>query len=78
MDGKKDKPFEGLGTFFRSARKERGFSQIQLAKESEVSQPTISRLENGSLNVRLDKIKDVLNALDAQVQFEFYLSPKKA
>lgn len=76
MDGKKDKPFEGLGSFFRSARKERGFSQIQLAIESHVSQSTISRLENGSLNVRLDKIKDVLGALEAQVQFDFYLNPK--
>ena len=47
----------------RLARKDRGWTQAQLAANAHVSRDLVNRLENGAGRVELAKVLDVLTAL---------------
>lgn len=47
-----------------AARKRRGMTQKQLEERSDVKQPVIARLENGTTDPQLSTLLKVLNSLD--------------
>jgi HTH-type transcriptional regulator / antitoxin HipB len=47
----------------RSLRKERGWTQAELASRAQVSRDLVNRLERGSSRVELAKVLDVFSAL---------------
>jgi y4mF family transcriptional regulator len=47
----------------RSLRKERGWTQAELASRAQVSRDLVNRLERGSSRVELAKVLDVISAL---------------
>jgi HTH-type transcriptional regulator/antitoxin HipB len=55
------------GHVVRKARKARGWSQDQLAKRMNVRQATISKLETGSPNTRMEVFFDALTALELEL-----------
>jgi HTH-type transcriptional regulator/antitoxin HipB len=61
-----------FGNIIRRARKQRGWSQTQLADKTGLRQETISLIETGNPAVRLDTILSVLAALD----LEFRMGPR--
>lgn len=52
----------------KSIRKEKGLSQIELAKRCNVPQSTIGRIENHSMNPSLDMVMSILNILNVNVE----------
>jgi transcriptional regulator with XRE-family HTH domain len=62
---------EHIGIRLRSARRERGFTQDQLAREAGTNQAVIQKIENGkSLRPRqIMRISEVLNINPAWLQF---------
>lgn len=58
-----------LGTAIRRLRRERGWTQAQLAEFASVSRPTIIRLERGE-PVRLDSALQVIGFLGARLRVE--------
>lgn len=59
----------------RRARKERGWTQAQLAAQAHVSRDLINRLERGSGRVEVAKVLDVLAALGLATVIEPRRSP---
>ena len=53
-----------LGAVIRSARKKKGWRQVDLARQASKRQQLISDLENGASSSRLDTILKILAALD--------------
>ncbi|MFC7047935.1 helix-turn-helix domain-containing protein [Emcibacter nanhaiensis] len=53
-----------LGALIRIARKNKGWRQVDLARQASMRQQLISDLENGASSSRLDTILKVLAALD--------------
>lgn len=51
-------------------RKEKGLTQVELAKKCHISQSTIGRIENFTMNPSTDIICCILNALDLKIDFE--------
>jgi len=56
-----------LGSLVKAMRKQRGLSQIQLAKTLDVSRTTIQNLELGK-NFRIDTLLKVLKEFDLMTQ----------
>ena len=52
----------------KSIRKEKGLSQIELAKRCHVPQSTIGRIENHSMNPSLDMVMSILNILKVNIE----------
>ena len=52
----------------KSIRKEKGLSQIELAKRCHVPQSTICRIENHSMNPSLDMVMSILNILNVNIE----------
>jgi len=50
---------KALGELVRAARRERGFTQTQLAERTGTSRPTINRIESGKLNVVWETVMTV-------------------
>ena len=59
----------------RRARKERGWTQAQLASHAQVSRDLVNRLERGSGRVEVAKVLDVLAALGLAAVVEPRRSP---
>ncbi len=59
----------------RLTRKDRGWTQAQLAAQAYVSRDLVNRLENGSGRVELAKVLDVLAALGLATVIEPRRSP---
>lgn len=51
-------------------RKEKGLTQVELAKKCHIPQSTVGRIENFSMNPSVDIICCILNALDLKIDFE--------
>lgn len=51
-------------------RKEKGLTQVELAKKCHIPQSTIGRIENFTMNPSTDIICCILNALDLKIDFE--------
>lgn len=56
-----------VGHAIRLARKDRGLTQKELASKSGVWQKTISKIENGTSDAKLETIFNLLAALDLEV-----------
>lgn len=59
-----------VGQKIEALRKERGFTQEELAKKLDISQQIISRIESGWQNISLLTLKDIAGALKAKVKIE--------
>lgn len=59
----------------RLARKERGWTQAQLAASAHVSRDLVNRLEGGSGRVEVAKVLDILAALGLAMVIEPRRSP---
>ena len=53
-----------LGELIRAARRERGFTQTQLAERAGTSRPTINRIESGKPNVVWGTVMTICWLLD--------------
>lgn len=53
-----------LGALIRTARKKKGWRQVDLARQASMRQQLISDLENGAMSSRLETILKILAALD--------------
>ena len=53
-----------LGGLIRTARRNKGWRQIDVARKASTSQKAISNLETGAFSSRLDTVLKVLAALD--------------
>lgn len=65
---------EEIAETLRSAREERGLSQRELSARSGVPQGHISKIENGTVDLRLSSLVELARALD----LELTLVPRKA
>lgn len=53
-----------LGEALAQARKRRGLTQDDLAQQASLSKPTVQRLEQGSAQIGLGYLLDILDVLD--------------
>jgi HTH-type transcriptional regulator/antitoxin HipB len=53
-----------LGSALRTARKEKGITQGQVAKSMGLDQPSLSKIERGESSVRVDTLLRLIAALD--------------
>jgi len=51
-------------------RKEKGLSQIELAKKCNVPQSTIGRIENHSMNPSIDTLINILDVLNIEIELK--------
>ncbi len=56
-----------VGTLIRNARKNRGWTQAQLAETLGTSQSAINRIEQGNQNLSLDLLTRISEALDSEI-----------
>jgi len=57
---------ENMGHTIKNARRRRNLTQRQLAQQSNISLPTLVRLEKGDAGVALGKILEVMSVLDPE------------
>ncbi len=58
---------ESLGHILRSVRKNKSLSQTEAGKSVGIDQPTLSKIERGESNVRIDTLFRLLAALDMEM-----------
>ena len=58
---------QSLGLILRAARKRKGLSQTEAGKSVGIDQPTLSKIERGESNARLDTLFRLLAALDMEL-----------
>ena len=56
-----------LGMVLRAARKRKGLSQIEAGKSVGIDQPTLSKIERGESNARVDTLFRLFAALDMEM-----------
>src|SRR5579875_3707930 len=56
-----------VGTLIRDARKNRGWTQTQLAENLGTSQSAINRIEQGNQNLSLDLLTRISESLDSEI-----------
>lgn len=56
-----------LGALVRSVRRQAGLSQAELARRAGVTQPWLSRLENGAARAEAQKVLDTLSVLGVRL-----------
>lgn len=54
----------------KTIRKEKGLSQIELAKKCNVPQSTIGRIENHSMNPSIDTLINILDVLNLEIELK--------
>lgn len=59
-----------LGNLIRRARKSRGLSQAELGMKTGLRQATISQIEAGRTDAKLDSILKVLAILDLEIRID--------
>jgi HTH-type transcriptional regulator / antitoxin HipB len=67
-----------IGNLIRRARKQRGWSQSQLAERVGVRQGTISLIETGNPATKLDTLLAILAALELELQVASRLNGSRA
>ncbi len=60
---------KSFGAAVRRARKDRGLSQVELARRAGVGRPWLSELETGKRTAELGRALSVLSALDLAITF---------
>lgn len=56
---------------FIGARKSSGLTQKQLSEKTGITQPDISKLENGNANPSIRTLKRLANAMNMKLKIEF-------
>ncbi len=56
-----------IGTLIRDSRRNRGWTQAQLAESLGTSQSAINRIEQGNQNLSLDLLTRISEALDSEI-----------
>ena len=56
-----------LGRILRAARKQKGLSQTEAGNSVGLDQPTLSKIERGESNARIDTLFRLLAALDMEM-----------
>lgn len=69
---KEDEFYQAVADKIKTARKQRGLTQNGLAKRLEVSQQMISRIEKGKENISLSTLKNLTDALGAEIRLEIF------
>ena len=59
-----------IGVLLREARKERGFTQAQLAERMKTTKSAISRIENHSEDIKLSTLEKAARALGKELTIE--------
>ncbi len=60
-----------LGKTIKDLRKEKGISQVHLAKQADVSRATLSKLENGYIaNVSIVTVNQILSILGYEIDIK--------
>jgi len=59
-----------IGNEIRKIRKQKGLSQVKLAKKIGISQQIISRIERGDENISIATLKRITNALEVKVNLQ--------
>lgn len=59
--------YEKLGDNIRIYREFRGFTQEKLAELSNISEKHLSKIERGKINIKLDTLVNIANALNMSV-----------
>lgn len=56
-----------IGAKIQQIRKDMGMSQVELAEKAELSQPHLSRIEDGRYSVTIDLLQTIAEALGCTV-----------
>ena len=59
--------YEKLGDNIRNYREQRGFTKEKLAELSNISDKHLSKIERGKINIKIDTLVNVANALGTSV-----------
>ena len=62
-----DMDYEKLGDNIRNYREQRGFTQEKLAELSNISDKHLSKIERGKINIKIDTLVNIANALGPSV-----------
>ena len=65
-----DELCQAVGGKIENIRKQKGFTQKQLAKKMKVSQQLISRAESGRENISLITLKKIVSSLDSEISID--------
>lgn len=60
-----------VGNIVRQAREQAGISQVGLAEECGMRQPTLSRIERGATNPTVETLNDIAKALGKRLEVRF-------
>lgn len=63
MDAKSSHVLRIIGTNIRSLRKNRSFTQVELAKKAGINSSHFSKIERGEVNMSSVKVKNIIDAL---------------
>lgn len=56
----------------KKIRKEKNISQEDLAQKIWVKRPYLSNVENGLINITIDTLEKIANALEIEIKYLFY------
>lgn len=56
-----------LGSYITRLRKERGFDQITFAKKTNMSQPSLSKIENGQTVLNVVQLRTIAKVLNVEL-----------
>ena len=59
--------YEKLGDNIRNYREQRGFTQEKLAELSNISEKHLSKIERGKINIKIDTLVNIADALGTSV-----------
>jgi DNA-binding XRE family transcriptional regulator len=68
--GRIDSLCKHIGNEIRKIRKQKGLSQVKLAKKIGISQQIISRIERGDENISIATLKRITDALEVKVNLQ--------
>lgn len=63
-----------VGAAMAGRRKQRGYTQAQMAERLSISQESLSRMENGLISPKFSRLQDIADALDCSVA-ELFRTP---
>jgi len=60
---------ERIGSIIAKLRKEKSYSQQELAERAQITQSNLARIENGKYSPGLDVLTQIATALDSKIDF---------
>lgn len=68
MEEKKKKAQQSIGKRIAELRKEKGMTQVQLAKKCGMAQPNIAAIEAGKNSTTIDVLERIAKALNVRIE----------